>query len=99
MKATRRQLQLRYARRRFYAKKRAEFAALNLTTRGTPRIYTLHPELHGSGGRAGTRTEQWKRNARQRIYRAKYKAPKFLTPLELLHRSIREELARGGLTT
>ncbi len=92
MKATRRQLQLRYARRRFYAKKRAEFAALNLTTRGTPRIYTLHPELHGSGGRAGTRTEQWKRNARQRIYRAKYKAPKFLTPLELLHQQIRVEI-------
>ena len=93
MMPTKRQRQWRYARLRYWRRKRMEFAALGLTTRGTPRVYTLHPELHGNNGRAGTRTEQWKRNARQRINRARHVAPKILTPLEALHRQIHSEIA------
>ena len=88
MKATRRQLQWRYARRRFWRKRKAEFEALGLTTRGTRRIYQLHPELQ-----VRRRDEKWRRKIRQRVNRAKnFTAVCHQTPMERLYRQFREPL-------
>jgi hypothetical protein len=57
-----RRVQCRYASTRYYQKRRAELQALGLTTRGTARKYTLHPELGHLHG-------QERKNARARFYR------------------------------
>jgi len=55
---------------RFYFKKKAEHAAVNLTTRGTPRIYELHDLCDGHEQAHGN-----KRHAlRERLYTARKNA-------------------------
>ena len=90
MKATKRQLQWRYARRRYWQRQKVDFTALGLTTRGTERKYQLHPELHAA--RRG-RTEHWRRKMRQRINRAvNFVAVCRQTPVEKIYREFRARL-------
>ncbi len=84
--------QLNAAAMRYYWKRKAEFAARNLTTRGTARIYELHRlAAHG----------QHRRNLRSKIYTARLNAAGLskrgnkkcglvlLTPLESQYRMLR----------
>ena len=91
-KLTPRVRQLNGASLRYYYRKKAERAALNLTTRGTPRVYELH-EFNAHGRRRA--------NLRARKYVARLNAagltrrgnPKrgliLLTPLESDYRRLR----------
>lgn len=86
----RRRTQMRNARMRYWLRQSEKFLPDGLTTRGTKRIYQLHPELCKRG-----KSGQWKRKMRARIYRALDFKPKKLTPMQSLYNELRGGISIG----